>query len=263
MTESPFRASASVSASGRASRRGPFRTIFMLAAALVVAGCASGEPVEPGGIADPYESTNRGIHEFNKGLDTVLLRPASQLYDIAMPGLGDLLLTNAVNFLRMPMNFINHTAQGEFEQAGADVLRTGINLVMGLGVLDPATEFGLPQVETDIGETLYVWGVAEGPYVEIPVFGPASARDGFGRVAEIVLDPFGFFTGYEGIQLGRRALAVGNLARLRAENTNVIDQTLYESEDSYVTTRAGYIQYRRRQLAGGATEESLTDVFAD
>ena len=32
MTESPFRASASVSASGRASRRGPFRTIFMLAA---------------------------------------------------------------------------------------------------------------------------------------------------------------------------------------------------------------------------------------
>ena len=194
MTESPFRASASVSASGRASRRGPFRTIFMLAAALVVAGCASGEPVEPGGIADPYESTNRGIHEFNKGLDTVLLRPASQLYDIAMPGLGDLLLTNAVNFLRMPMNFINHTAQGEFEQAGADVLRTGINLVMGLGVLDPATEFGLPQVETDIGETLYVWGVGEGPYVEIPVFGPASARDGFGRVAEIVLDPFGFFT---------------------------------------------------------------------
>ena len=130
-------------------------------------------------------------------------------------------------------------------------------------MLDPATEFGLPQVETDIGETLYVWGVAEGPYVEIPVFGPASARDGFGRVAEIVLDPFGFFTGYDGLQLGRRALAVGNLARIRAENTAIIDQTLYESEDSYVTTRAGYIQYRRRQLAGGATEESLTDVFAD
>ncbi|MDF2233533.1 VacJ family lipoprotein [Albimonas sp. CAU 1670] len=259
MTETSARAFESAPVRSRGRRR----ALLAIAAAVLVAGCASSEPVEPGGIADPYESTNRQIHEFNKGWDTVLLRPASRVYDLAMPGLGDLLLTNAVNFLRMPMNFINHTAQGDFEQAGADVLRTGINLVMGLGVLDPATEFGLPQEETDIGETLAVWGVAEGPYVELPLLGPATARDGFGRVAEIVLDPFGFFTGYDALVTARRGLAVGNIARIRAENTQVIDQALYESEDSYVTTRAGYVQYRRRKVAGGATEEALTDVFAE
>lgn len=258
MTDSRSRASSRTDRTPRA-----LRAVAALALAAALSACAGEEPPQSGQIADPYEGLNRQVHEFNKGLDTVLLRPAAVVYEAAMPGLGDLLLTNAVNFLRMPMNTINHAAQGDLEQAGADILRMGLNLAMGLGVLDPATEFGLPQKETDIGETLYVWGVAEGPYVEAPVFGPGSARDVFGRVAEIVLDPFGFFTGYQELLMGRRIISVVNLANVRSDNMKVVDQTLYESEDSYVTTRAGYVQYRRRKLAGGATEGALTDVFSE
>ena len=257
MTDSRIRASAP-----RSARR--FGALSALTAlALAVGGCAyDGEPAN-GLVHDPYEATNRDIHEFNKGWDTILLRPAAKVYDAAMPGLGDLLLTNAVNMLRMPMIFANHLLQGDFEAAGEDFLRTGINLVMGAGVLDPATEFGLPYNETGIGETLYVWGVEEGPYIEIPFLGPATARDGFGRVADIALDPFGFISGHEAVVWTRRGMSAADVVSVRAENMALVDQVLYESEDSYVTTQAGYIQARRRKLAGGATEDSLTDVFAD
>ncbi len=49
------------------------------------------------------------------------------------------------------------------------------------GLVDAASEFKVPEHDTDFGETLYVWGVGEGPYYELPIIGPATRPDVAGR----------------------------------------------------------------------------------
>ncbi|MEM8754753.1 MAG: MlaA family lipoprotein, partial [Pseudomonadota bacterium] len=114
------------------SRFSPARALFA-AAILAVAGCASA-PAEPGAlIADPYESTNRSFHAFNKGVDTVIVRPVAQAYDFATPELFKHLLGNGLQHLRLPGIFINRLLQGDAEAAGEVLGRFTLNTLMGAG----------------------------------------------------------------------------------------------------------------------------------
>lgn len=239
--------------------------VALLAAALL-AGCAS-SPSEPGAlIADPYQETNRSIHGFNKGVDTALLKPVSEAYAI-IPHPIRHVVNNELQHLRLPGIFINRVLQGDVEEASAAVGRFGINTVIGLaGLLDPATEFGLPFTPTDFGVTLAVWGVEEGIYHELPLFGPATTRDAVGRVVNFALDPaFLVTTGV--VELGT-ALSVANTAKTpvevvnaRHQNAELIDDVFYASDDSYVTARSGYVQFRRRLVDGETDPENLPDIF--
>lgn len=237
------------------------RIVAALATGLLLAGCADRDPDVF--VHDPFESVNRDIHDFNKGWDTVLIRPAAQVYDTVTPGLFRHLIGNGLQTLQLPFAFVNNVLQLEPMAALRTAGRFGVNVVLGLGVLDPATEFGLPREPTDLGITLAVWGFEEGPFVELPLLGPATTRDAVGRVAQIALDPFNFLTGVPNVEALGPGTAVVGVLELRADNTELIDRVLYEAEDSYITQRSGYIQFRRRRVAGGATEEQLPDVFAD
>lgn len=238
------------------------RRLAALAAAALLSACAVA-PTEEGGVADPWEGTNREFHSFNKGLDTAVLRPVAVVYDTATPGLVRLLVSNGLNMLELPAIFVNRVLQGEPELALRAAGRFGLNVVFGGVLLDPATEFGLPQEDTDLGVTFARWGVEEGVYHELPLLGPATSRDAAGRVLEIALDPFSFVTGVPALDaVGPGAAALG-VIELRSDNLNVVDRVLYESADSYVASRSAYIQRRRRAVAGGATAESLPDVYGE
>jgi len=170
---------------------------------------------------------------------------------------------NALDMLDMPAIVVNRVLQGEFELAAKAAGRLGLNIVLGAVVLDPATEFGLPKEETDLGVTFAVWGVEEGPYVELPLLGPSTARDAVGRVGEIILDPFNLITGVPALDVvGFGAIPLAAVDA-RAANLELVDRVFYESADSYVATRTGYLQLRRRQIEGGPTAESLPDVFGE
>ena len=133
--------------------------------------------------------------------------------------------------------------------------------------MDPATEFGLPFEPTDFGVTLATWGAEEGPYVELPLFGPSTSRHAVGRVVNFALDPSILLT--TGVVEAGTALTIASSARTpvdvvntRHENAEIVDNVLYESDDSYLTARTGYIQNRRRLIAGGETDtEALPDIF--
>jgi phospholipid-binding lipoprotein MlaA len=240
----------------------PLRALLALSLAAGLAGCAA-PPEHEGFVWDPFEETNREIHEFNKGWDTVLIRPASQVYQEITPGVVRLLVGNGLDMLDLPAIFVNNLLQGDPLAALRTAGRFGINMALGGGLLDPATEFGLPKESTDLGVTFAKWGFEEGPYVELPLLGPATTRDAVGRVTEIALDPFNFLTGVPQIEALGPGTAVLGIVELRAENETVIDRAFYETEDSYVTTRSGYVQFRRRRVAGGVTEEQIPDVFAE
>jgi phospholipid-binding lipoprotein MlaA len=232
------------------------------AAALALAGCATPAP-EGQLIGDPYESLNRDIHEFNVGVDVVLLRPAAFVYKEATPALGQHLISNALDHLSLPVIFANNLLQGDADAALDTFGRFVANTAFGLGVLDPATEMGLPLRPTDFGLTLASWGAAEGPYVVLPFFGPSTGRDAPGLAVDFALDPL-TYVGLPGGTATSVALAAGSPITTRAENFALFDQLLFDSEDSYVTLRNVYVQTRRRAAAGGVTpDESLPDIFSE
>lgn len=234
--------------------------------AVALAGCATQAP-EGQLIADPFERTNREIHDFNVGVDQVLLRPVTFIYDQTTPSLVKFLVSNAVEHIRLPLTFVNEVLQARFDDALGTFGRFAVNTIAGAGgLLDPATEFGLPFTQTDFGETLATWGAEEGPFVMLPLLGPATTRDAFGRGGDFFLDPFGLVP--IGSGTGRLA-AVGSRVSLtlvdaRSNNFEAVDNLFYETEDSYLVLRSLYVQNRRRVLARGEIDpESLPDIFGE
>jgi phospholipid-binding lipoprotein MlaA len=244
-------------------RRNAIRAMAGLAL-MALGACATPTP-EGELIGDPFEQTNREIHEFNVGVDQVLLRPVTVLYDNATPDLVKLLVGNAVDHIRLPLIAVNELLQGRALDALATVGRFGVNTVAGAGgLLDPATEFGLPLDDTDFGETLHVWGANEGPYVVLPLLGPATGRDAVGRGVDFVINPT--FLVSPGSGSGATAITVSRIAvpivKDRYRAFDIIDEAFYEAEDSYVTTRSLFVQNRRRALSRGEIDpETLPDIF--
>lgn len=238
----------------------PLGRAIIVCAALFLTGCST--PSQPDGINDPYEVTNRKVHNFNRGLDRSILRPASNAYGTVVPEPARNGVANFANNLNQPANVVNALLQGRVENAGHNTFRFLVNTTFGLGgLLDPATEMGLEDRRTDFGETLYVWGVAEGAYRELPVVGPATQRYAAGRLVDLFTNPLRF--ALDGPQATARTaanVASGLGARYRLSDT--IDSVLYDSADSYAQARLIYIQNRRFKLGVDATGTDL-DPFED
>lgn len=242
-------------------------------AAAVLAGCAtqgSGDGTAGGASSDdPYEDFNRSMLSVNIELDRAVLRPASQAYDFAMPETFQFLIRNEINYLSTPVDFANFLLQGEFEAAGKTLARFTLNTVMGgVGFLDPATEFGLPEQETDFGITLGKWGVGPGPFLMLPVLGPTMARGLPAYVVDRAFSPLtyvGAWTPLGGdISVTSPAVTVVDKVDLRAEHGTLVDRLFYDTPDPYVTLRSAYTQRRRVMVAGEeGVLENLPDIYDD
>lgn len=234
--------------------------------ALALSGCATAEGSGEGlAINDPYEPFNRTMLKGNIRLDRYVLRPAAQAYDFSVPETLQFVVGNELDYLSTPVDFFNYLLQGEFRDAGASLARFVMNTTLGgLGFLDPATEFGLVKRETDFGITLGKWGVAEGPYLVLPLVGPAMARELPSYVVDRAFSPLtyvGQFTPLDGLP---PAFKVAELLETRSDRADLIDQLFYETQDPYVTLRAAYLQRRRAQLAGAeGAIDNLPDIFDD
>ncbi len=233
--------------------------IFATLAFAVAAGCTA--PIPGQEYNDPYEGTNRRIHSFNVALDSALMRPASEVILKFPPAVTDRAAAFADN-LAGPGLVVNGVLQGRLDHAAKNTLRFVINSTLGLfGLFDPATEMGLSAEPTDFGETLAVWGVREGAYVELPIFGPSTERDAFGLLADFFLDPVGSIATAQQLQyvFGVRAL---NMAIDRGTYADLIDSILYESVDGYAQGRLLYLQNRRFTL-GESAGDAYLDPYAD
>nr|WP_308421072.1 VacJ family lipoprotein [Frigidibacter albus] len=248
-----------------APRRGrkPAVLAAVLASALALSACGGAEVVSrDAGFNDPAEAHNRRVHGFNKGVDRVVLRPASQVYGTVVPGPVRGGISNFSDNLGLPAAVVNNLLQGRIEPAGKNGFRFLVNSTFGLGgFLDPATDMGLTEEDTDFGETLHVWGAGEGFYMETPLRGPSTVRDTVGAVVDIFLDPVNssidrpesnYVLGANGLSL------VGD----RYRYSDTIDSLLYESADSYAQARLLYLQNRRFEL-GTEAESNSDDPYDD
>jgi len=241
------------------------RRALVLSAMLGVAACATAEPDAPLSATDPHEGFNRAMLDTNIALDRAVMRPAAQVYDTVTPGTIKLLIGNGFSHLDLPADFVNYVLQGDSKMALEALGRFTLNTVMGAGgLLDPATEFGLPKNDTDFGITLGKHGVPEGTYWVVPIYGPTTTRDVTSIPFDILFSPTSWL-GLIGpnppfeVSAGLRA---GNIIDTRNRNKAVIDDLLYDSNDPYVSVRSVYLQRRRAMVAGDkADAEALPDIF--
>ncbi len=228
---------------------------------LALAGCQSSTTIENG--YDPAQYLNRPFHALNKGVDTVVVRPVSKAYDLAVPATVKHVVNNELRFLSLPGTLINSALQGNIERTGDTAARILVNGTLGgLGALDPATEMGIPEHAEDFGQTLAVWGAGQGPYYELPLLGPSSARDFAGTVGDFVINPLSY------VGAGTGSLLLGPVRRgvdivdTRYRFGDLVDQALYESPDSYVTVRNLYLQRRNNAILNGQTNvDALPDIY--
>ncbi len=237
-----------------------FRAICVLLVITVSAGCTPALP--DGGINDPYENTNRAIHGFNKSLDRTVLRPAGQVA-AAMPMEITGPVSNFANNVSLPGMVANGILQADIGGVTTNTMRFLINTTVGIGGLfDPAGAIGLIEDSTDFGETLAVWGVQEGAYVEMPVFGPSTERDAVGTIVDLVFDPLESVGTVPQLDYGT-ATRVADLAITRGRFMETFDGVLYESADSYAQARLAYLQNRRFQLGEVPPATTEIDPFSD
>lgn len=219
----------------RLSPRG-HRIPIAAVALLALSGCAttmsgSGDP------ADPWEPVNRKTYALNDTLDRALLKPVSKLY-LKLPGGLRNSVGNFFDNAAYPGTAVNQLLQGKVVLAMEDSMRFVVNSTLGIaGLFDVSTGLGLERHEEDFGQTLGVWGLEAGSFVNLPLFGPSSVRD----VPGLVVGAFTSVMTYVSLPvLPLRALEMVNTRAELADAIEVRDQAI----DPYVFTRETYRQRR-------------------
>jgi phospholipid-binding lipoprotein MlaA len=214
---------------------------------------------------DPLEPLNRGIFQFNRVLDGLLLEPAAIMYRAATPQFFRTGVRNFLANLTAPVVLANDLLQGEFARAELTLGRFMMNTILGLGgVIDVGGKLGMPDRHyEDFGQTLAVYGVGSGPYLMLPLLGPSSGRDAVGRVVDLAFDPLSVL---EVAELGLVSTEVAvartgaDMLSFREANIEQIDELERSSIDLYAAVRTLYGQYRANEIRNGAVAE-IDDIY--
>jgi phospholipid-binding lipoprotein MlaA len=214
---------------------------------------ASGEET----VNDPLESLNRGIFEFNEGLQDVLLRPIAKFYNANVNLTVRQGISNFLDNLSSPVIFANDLLQGEFERALTTFGRAFINTTIGIvGFADVASEWGIERHDEDFGQTLAVYGMGEGFYLVLPIFGPSSPRDAIGKfVIDSYLDPLGLWLDNTDRQNLEYTLAGAEGLDEYAGIVDELNQVKKTSVDYYAAVRSLYRQKRKTEINNGSILE--------
>lgn len=238
------------------------RSAGIVAAAALLSGCAA----RTGEVRDEYETENRAVHEMNVEFDEAVFRPVAEGTEGLLPDEAEVAILNAAATWEAPGDAVNYLLQAKPGKAVESTLRFAVNATVGLGgILDPATAIGIPNHSTSLGDTLYVWGVPEGNYDELPLLGPSTDRDTVGRFGGGWLNPIGYLvTPTQGVVL----LVLGGASMVveRGRYSDTVDSVLYDSADGYAQTRLLYMQNRRFELGdtgGGTEDDGFIDPYAE
>ncbi|MFM8756694.1 MAG: VacJ family lipoprotein [Limnohabitans sp.] len=220
-----------------------------LAAVGLLQGCATVQP--PSTAADPrdpWEGFNRRVHAFNDKIDLAVAKPVAQTYVQVVPSFVRTGVGNFLNNLTDVRTLTNAVLQLKPQVAVETLVRIQFNTVLGLGgLIDIASEMGLPHHREDFGQTLGRWGVPSGPYIVLPLLGPSTVRD----TAAIGVDsgtdiPSHFFDRHTA-----RSLQGLRVIDKRASLLVTVDAMRAAALDSYTFARDAYLQKRLNDVHDG------------
>ena len=139
---------------------------------------------------DPWQVMNENTYNFNEAMDATIATPLARGYLYVTPEIVQTGVTNFISNVEDVSIGINNILQGHFKLGIMDFTRVIINSSLGIGGLfNVATSFGLEKHDEDFGQTLAVWGVPAGPYIVLPLLGPSTLRDTFGKIPDSFVSP--------------------------------------------------------------------------
>lgn len=225
--------------------RKTFKIMITAATTLALVACSSAG----NDSTDPWESVNRSIFGFNETIDNYVLSPVAKGYVAVVPEIARTGVTNALSNLRQPWTFANSVLQLDAKNAAGSFWSFLLDSTFGIGGLYNFTErhTDLKVRDEDFGQTLGYWGVPQGPYVVLPLFGPSSVRGATGTIAAIVLDPVHHAGNVNSNNVDNALIvrAVASAIDTRAGLIPTFDSIYDTSFDPYATLRSGYLQRRK------------------
>jgi len=214
-----------------------------------LAGCASLPNGEQRAADDPLEPFNRAVFDANMALDDALIRPLADAYRTIVPAFIRDRIRAALDNLAEPRIWANDLLQRRADAAAITFARFSLNSTLGLGGLfDVATEKGFAKQSGDFGQTLYTWGVDDGPYLVLLLFGPSNFRDALGLGVDLVTTPPALIlTGHTGTLINMGVGAIDGMD-LRSRNIESLDEIKASAIDLYAYLKSLSRQRRAAQL---------------
>lgn len=235
---------------------GSVRFLAAVAAVAALTGCAS-TATNP---QDPLEGYNRAVFRFNDAVDRSVLKPTATAYKNTLPTFMQTGVNNFFGNLSDAWSAVNNLLQGKGQAGMGDVTRVALNSTFGIfGLLDIASEAGIPKHNEDFGQTLGTWGVPSGPYLMLPLLGPSTVRDTVALPADFAGDPWGHKEPVNWRNVGSAVRVVDKRANL-LEASSLLEEAAL---DRYEFLRDGYLQRRQSQVYDGNPPEPLEDKNAD
>ena len=214
------------------------RAPALLCALLALSACSTANGPDPG------RGINEKIFRFNEGLDMMLIEPVAEGYDTVTPGLFQILVGNFFDNLTVPRTFLNDLLQGKPLRATQDLGRVLINTIAGVGgLVDVASEVGVPRNEEDFGQTFGRWGAGPGAYIVLPLAGPNNVRDMLASPLDIASNPTTWVNVF--------GLSVIRVVNTRAQYLEEVEQARADAVDYYVFLRDAYLRARENAVRDG------------
>ncbi|CCG42871.1 MlaA family lipoprotein [Magnetospirillum molischianum] len=237
------------------SRGFGFCSVVAAVSFAVLSGCTTlpddpDERAEMESLNDPLEPTNRAIFDVNMALDDAVMVPVAESYRSNTPDWFRDAVHNILTNLQEPYVAGNDLLQGNPRAAADSLGRFLINSTFGLlGARDAVADSGgAKSHKTDIGVTLAVWGIGEGPYMMLPLFGPSNLRDGTGKVAEFWASPTGAVMSANGLNVINNVQTGADVLDTRTNLLDPMKDLRRSSLDEYAAIRSLYRQSREASI---------------
>ncbi len=199
-------------------------------------------------VYDPLEPINRAIFSFNNVADRIVLEPIAKGYK-KLPSPIQSGISNFLSNLRTPLVVVNQILQGQGGNAFESSGRFLVNSTVGVfGLFDVADKFGLEEKEEDFGQTLATWGVGDGFYVVLPLFGPSNLRDTSGMILTMVTDPMNAYFVSEGEAWIVPMRTAVNAVDQRSKIIDEVNALRDNSVDYYAAVKSSYYQNRNAAI---------------
>ena len=232
------------------------RIVAAVASAALLAGCAATPTRDAPSPDDPFEPMNRFSYSVHEVVDGHFVKPMVQAYVDYTPQFIQLGVRNFFGNVDDFFSFINAMLQGKPDKAGHDLGRVITNTGFGIfGIIDIASGADVPKGDEDFGQTFGVWGIPQGPYLFIPIFGPTTFRDGSGWIIRGFTTPVGYIPD---VPLRNTLWGIGAVD-LRAQALQAESIVGQAALDPYTFIRRAYLQRRRYLVYDGQPPPAKED----
>ena len=211
------------------------------------------EAKAPPKIKDPLQPMNRGFYHFNDKFYLWIIKPVSKGYTKVVPRPVRTCVRRFFGNVEYPIHLVNNLLEGKMKAAGVETGRFVVNSTVGVaGLFDPATRWELKAHPANFDQTLGFYGLGPWIYLDLPFFGPSSARGGAGLAADAMLSPWMYFVGpavsfsvagYDGV----------NEASFKMKEYDTLKKTTL---DPYVAMRSAYYETRAEVVKESRAKEA-------